>query len=207
MRMSRTHLAAALLTIASSAASAALMDRGGGMIYDSQRNITWLANANYARTSGFDADGLMNWSDAMQWAANLNYGGYSDWRLPMSVNSGLNGYDCIGSEMCDLFYELGGAAGADLRQTHNDRFALFENIQGGYYWSETTHPIDSENAFNFNFEGGTQSSDNKVALSRWVWAVRDGDVTAVPEPATAALFLVGLAALYLRRRTIGARIR
>ena len=29
--------------------------------YDTALNITWLADANYAKTSGYDADGLMNW--------------------------------------------------------------------------------------------------------------------------------------------------
>ena len=63
-------------------ANAALIDRGGGLIYDDDRDITWLADANYAMTSGYDADGMMTWSEAMTWAGNLNYGGYTDWRLP-----------------------------------------------------------------------------------------------------------------------------
>jgi len=28
------------------------------MIYDSDRDSTWLQDANYARTSGYDSDGL-----------------------------------------------------------------------------------------------------------------------------------------------------
>lgn len=63
-------------------AYAALIDRGGGMIYDTDLNITWLQDANYAMTSGYDADGLMNWNEAMTWASSLYYGGYDDWRLP-----------------------------------------------------------------------------------------------------------------------------
>ena len=35
--------------------------------------MTWLADANYAKTSGYDADGLMDWQSAMDWAANLSY--------------------------------------------------------------------------------------------------------------------------------------
>jgi hypothetical protein len=61
---------------------AILLDRGGGMIYSTDMNVTWLQDAKYARTSGYDADGKMNWVDAMQWAQNLSYGGYDDWRLP-----------------------------------------------------------------------------------------------------------------------------
>jgi hypothetical protein len=33
----------------SGAAQADLVDRGGGMIYDTTRNITWLADLNYTR--------------------------------------------------------------------------------------------------------------------------------------------------------------
>jgi hypothetical protein len=63
-------------------AQATLIDRGGGMIYSTELNLTWLQDANYAQTSGYDADGLMTWDEAMTWAANLSYGGYTDWRLP-----------------------------------------------------------------------------------------------------------------------------
>ncbi len=74
----------------SGAAQAALMDRGGGLIYDDVLNITWLQDANYAKTqwttSGGTqgtATGWMTWSAANTWAENLSYGGYDDWRLPM----------------------------------------------------------------------------------------------------------------------------
>ena len=38
--------------------------------YDTELDITWLADANYAKTSGHDADGQMNWMNANAWAAN-----------------------------------------------------------------------------------------------------------------------------------------
>lgn len=50
--------------------------------FDTALNITWLADTNYAKTSGYDADGLMTWSDANAWAASLSLGGYTNWRLP-----------------------------------------------------------------------------------------------------------------------------
>ena len=34
-------------------AQAALVDRGGGMLYDTVLNITWLQDANYAKTSNY----------------------------------------------------------------------------------------------------------------------------------------------------------
>ncbi len=72
---------AALGLLLSSTASAALIDRGNGMIYDDVLDITWLQDANYAKTSGYDADGRMSWDDAVAWADTLVFGGYDDWRL------------------------------------------------------------------------------------------------------------------------------
>ena len=71
-------------------AQALLVDRGSGMLYDTVLNVTWLQDANYAKTSGYDADGRMNWTQANTWANNLNYGGYSSgWRL--ARNTPVNG--------------------------------------------------------------------------------------------------------------------
>lgn len=46
------------------AAQAALHGRGGGLLYDDVLDVTWLQDANYAKTSGYDADGWMTWSAA-----------------------------------------------------------------------------------------------------------------------------------------------
>jgi hypothetical protein len=73
---------AGALTLLLGNAHASLFDRGGGLLYDNVLNITWLADANYAKTSGYSADGLMNWVDANAWADGLSFGGYTDWRLP-----------------------------------------------------------------------------------------------------------------------------
>ena len=81
MKLHTLLLSAGLLSL-TGAAQAALHDRGGGMIYDDVLNITWLQDANYAKTSGYDYDGLMAWSDAVTWASQLVYGGFTDWRLP-----------------------------------------------------------------------------------------------------------------------------
>lgn len=98
MNKMKSLAAAAALLALSGAAQSALIDRGGGMIYDTTANITWLADMNYAYTSGYTAngvvpgstldentiftDGRMGWAAAMSWADSLVYGGFSDWRLP-----------------------------------------------------------------------------------------------------------------------------
>jgi hypothetical protein len=87
---------AAALSLAVPQAQALLLDRGAGMLYDDVLKVTWLQDANYAKTSGYDADGLMNWTQASTWANSLNYGGYSSgWRLARNspVNGTLSGWN------------------------------------------------------------------------------------------------------------------
>lgn len=86
-------------------ANATLHDRGGGLIYDDVLDITWLQDANYAQTSGYDGDGLMAWGDAVAWADSLVYGGYDDWRLPTTPGTTME-YINEG-EMGHLYYDEG----------------------------------------------------------------------------------------------------
>ena len=55
-------LAAALSAglLAATGANAALTPAlGGQVVNDTDLNVTWVADANYAKTSGYDADGYM----------------------------------------------------------------------------------------------------------------------------------------------------
>lgn len=75
--------------LAAGSADAALLSRVGGQAYyDDVLDITWLADANYAMTSGYDSDGLMTWDEAQSWIGTLNtanYLGVNDWRLPATA--------------------------------------------------------------------------------------------------------------------------
>lgn len=53
-------------------------------------DLTWLADINYAQTSGYDGDGLMNWGDANAWVASLDYETYFTCNQPdIYYNAGL----------------------------------------------------------------------------------------------------------------------
>ena len=201
-----TLLLVTLLLVAgmvfASPASAELYSRANGtMVYDSDLNITWLADANYAATLYEQScgdlgtkNGKMEWIKAMSFADNLVYGGFSDWRLPKSAQpdqscqgqnpaetgGGSFGFYCIGSEMGHLFYGdikqgLGGKAEESIVKTHNENYNLFHNIASNIYWQSTEFAPFPVIALNFHTNDGYMNFNSKSVLLH-AWPVRDGDV-------------------------------
>ncbi len=137
---------------------AALVDRGGGMVYDTTRNLTWLTDMNHAHTSGYAAanaggaganlvlaDGRMGGDAAKAWADNLVHGGYTDWRLPSINPSDTScsesadpgggfpikyfGYHCTGGELSGLFVtDLGNKGGETVLNQAGDTAEQIANL-------------------------------------------------------------------------------
>lgn len=166
------------------------------------------------------ANGSMNWPGALLWIDAMNasnYLGYSDWRLPRIASTfGFNlnctsydgstdcGYNIINSrnELAYLFYNSLGNAGAfDIHGNSNPapitNTGFFTNLQQARYWTGTQLPpaLGPNQAFTFTIGSGLKEWDSKFDpyYSPFAWAVRDGDVTAVPEPTSFTLLLAGLA--------------
>ena len=205
------------LLVISTSANAALIERLGGLAYyDDVANLTWLADANYAMTGGYDADGAMTWDQAMTWVSGLNVGGVTGWRLPDTIDVGNDGTTfgsniCQGvdagynitthSELSNMFYNvLGNLAQYDTSCNPQAGYGLsnvgpFSNLQS-YYWSATEYATNPSHAWGFNMINGVQGDDLKTS-SLYAWAVYSGDVgvSAVPVPAAAWLFGSGLLGL------------
>ena len=163
-----------------------LIDRGRGFLYDVERDLTWLHDTNYAKTSGHSRDGQMTWNDAKAWVARLNYRGITGWRLPTALNADGTG-PCIGdncpeSELGHLVFTAMARRSTGLELLNWHSFSI--------YWSSTE--ASATEAFAFKMTGLKQGS---LAKDPWAvdpvlgdaipladvvltWPVHDGDVAA-----------------------------
>ncbi|MFK5950218.1 MAG: hypothetical protein QM500_15745 [Methylococcales bacterium] len=154
------------------------------------------------------------------WAAGLEVGGVSGWRLPTVIDTGASGcdnaftgtdcgynVDTTTGEMAALFYDtLGNLAyyntsGSGPQSGYGlSNAGPFSNIQT-FYWSGTEYAPDNSFAWEFEFNNGNQDRNGKT-LGGFAWAVQSGDVSAVPVPAAVWLFVsgfIGLIGLAKRR--------
>ena len=198
----RRFILAFVLGAYSMTAQSALIDRGGGFIYDDVLDITWTQDANI--------NGPGNWPTQIAWVASLSItdtrpgaGGiiYDDWRLP---NMNINGDNlivncstapelaCRDNEYGYLYHQYDVTAATP---------GLFTNFQSPHYWSSTEYNVGIDSAWHFRFDDGYQDLSTKNYYY-FALAVRDGDVAAVPVPAALWLFGSALGLLgWMRRQT------
>ena len=207
--------------------SAALYDRGNGMIYDDVLDITWLQDANYAQTSGYavanavggvntgstniQADGRMGWDAARAWADQLNFGGYSDWGLGSFEGNGVAAYVSTG-ELGHMFYNnLEGQSQEDtncafttgcladtIYYDNNSGTTVHLNVQIGDYWYDESY--FSASAWAFRMSSGFQTVYD-ISYQKYAWAVADGDIVTLGltsvVPVPASAWLFGSALIGL----------
>lgn len=182
-------------------ARATLIDRGNGLIYDADMDITWLQDSRFAITSGYD-DGYMTQQEALDWVNALDYAGHDRWRLPTALN--VNGqepgshFNWTEGELGHLFFvELGntGYPNPGWGLMNSGPFINLTDVNG--YWTSTLWSGSSTNAWVMSFGNGNQYPDFLSYWANWAWAVHDGDIGAnpVPEPATMLLLGTGIAGL------------
>jgi hypothetical protein len=93
------------------------------------------------------------------------------------------------------YYNLGGTVSQAPVYIGNPNLSLFPtlSINNDFYWTGTE--TDSSLAWYFIFTSGEQSFTLKDQVYYLSWAVHDGNISAVPVPATVWLFVSGLLGL------------
>jgi hypothetical protein len=195
-------LLAATLGVSFTTSAGLVSVDGGAQVYDDDRGITWLANANLAATemfgvSGIAADGRMNWDTANRWIAAMNannYLGYNTWRLPSVLppdgGAPCRFWDCSTGELGHLYYdEIQATAFNSILSGNPTELAKFTNVLSDIYWDGEVFPPVPNNAWFFSALTGYQGWADQVS-ERFVWAVRP-----VPEPGTLTLLFAGLIGL------------
>jgi len=129
-------------------AAAAAAERDRLLYTDTQTGLMWVRNGNIAGSR-------MKWQDAMDWVKTLNYGGYSDWRLPSK-------------EELELFAKRGGNSPAQWYNANG-----FHEVQASYYWSSSADASYTNLAWSVNMSSGSVFNNHK-AYYYYVWPVRGG---------------------------------
>ena len=133
------------------------------------------------------------------WNYNASNNGSTDWGFNITsthsemsymyyVNLGLKGYKSpSGAAQSDYGIFGNGTTGGQ------KNVGPVHNLQSGAYWSEARGVPGSDFlAWNFYMTIGEQGQKISSYGTSYSWAVRAGDVPAIPEPESYALMLIGI---------------
>ena len=161
--------------------------------YDTVLNITWLADANYAKTSGYDADGYMTWAAATTWVANLSFTDginvYDNWRLPTvsPINGSSFNYALSFNGSTDVGYNVSAPGTAYAGSTGSEMAYMFYNNLGNpaYYTpagavsgclvSSSNTCLDNVGPFSNLQSNSYWSATAQVFNTDWVWIFNFGN--------------------------------
>lgn len=119
-----------------SGAQPSYTDNGNGTVIDNNTGLIWVKDSNAAGIGG-----TYVWLDALNGCENLNYAGYSDWRLP-NIN-----------ELWSI---------VNYSKTPCINTTYFLNTSISFYWSSTTFVTYLPNAWLVYFGDGDVSGAGKT---------------------------------------------
>ena len=128
---------------------------GDDIVFDRATGLTWAADG---AESGCNGGGADTWAFALDYAENLNFAGFTDWRLPTAKE---------GMAIIKMDYATWFAT----KPLIDD--PPFVNFQISNYWTSTTYPSNTANAYKLNLDSGAVSSNPK-ANAMYIVCVRGG---------------------------------
>lgn len=123
---------------------------GDDIIIDNTTKLIWASDANAA---GCNNGNQIAWLGAINYANNLNFAGFTDWRIP-------NFYELL--SICDYFL-----LNPSIKQPP------FANTKNGYYWTSTTNIGNSVKAWFISFADCWNSRLDKIN-TYYIRCVRKG---------------------------------
>ena len=166
--------------------------------YDTVLDITWLADANYAKTSGYDTDGAMTWGDANTWAASLSLSDgvrvYDNWRLPTvkPIIAGMFNYAFATDGSTDGGYNISAPGSVYEHSIGGEMAYMYYNTLGnpgyftpagafsGCYVNSANTCLDNVGPFS-NLQAEVYWTDLEYAPNRvsgWAFGMNDGNQLA-----------------------------
>lgn len=135
----------------------------GFTLRDNLTGLIWARNADLP-------DGRMTWTDAVEFCAQLDWGGHRDWRLPTLV------------ELLSLIaWQYTSPALANTRGTAQwEEGEPFRQVRSAAYWTSTSHAYHGSSAWSVFLGDGTVTYAPKGYGYR-VWPVRGG-ITQTTHP-------------------------